>query len=499
MVPGELHDPARPHLARLTARFSFPRLCSAAAVVVGLGACLPADQRPEIGVAVTPGFAAGEKRPAAPVATDWPRLFRSAELTRLVEQADGGNFDIAVAVARIRQADAQSRVASSSLYPSLSGSGDAQRSLRPGTLGARRPPFNESVGNSFSLGLSASYELDFWGRNRATSDAGRLATQATRFDRDVVALTAVSNVVTTYFQVLAAQDRLRIANDNIAAAERILKAIRARLDVGTATQLDVAQQESVLAQQKASVPSLELSLRQAKVTLAVLIGETPATVAVRGGSLNAIAVPPIRPGLPSQLLQRRPDIAEAETRLTAQEATLYAARAALFPSITLTGQGGLESALLKNLLRPDAAFAQAAAGLVQPILDGGRLRAQVELERGSADELLATYRKTIVQAFADVENALIAVRENTRHERLQGETVAAARRAYAITEQRLREGTIDIVTVLNTQQTLFQAQDQLLQVRLQKLTAYVELFKALGGGWTQADRQAAILDAEAAR
>lgn len=494
MVPGELRDPAWPG-----ARSSFFRLSSAAALALGLGACLPADQRPDLGVAVTPGFAAGEKRAAAPVSPDWPRLFRSAELNRLVALTSGQNFDIAIALTRIHQADAQSQISSASLYPTLSGSSDATRSLRPGTLSAKQGPFTSRVGNQFSLGLSASYELDFWGKNRAAADAGRFAAEATRFDKEVVALTAVSNLVTTYFEVLAAQDRLRIANENIAGAERVLKAIRARLDVGTATQLDIAQQESVVAQQKASVPALELASRQAKVMLAVLVGETPAAVAIRGGSLNTLAVPAVRPGLPSQLLQRRPDIAEAETRLTAQEATLYAARAALFPSITLTGQGGLESAVLKNLLRPDAAFAQAASGLVQPILDGGRLRAQVELERGAADELIATYRKTIVQAFADVENALIAIQENTRHERLQAEVVASARRAYAITEQRLREGTIDIVTLLNTQQTLFSAQDQLSQVRLQKLTAYVALFKALGGGWTPADRFAAILDTDAAR
>ncbi len=493
MVPGYKRD-----LAGHAVGHPLLRLCSATAVVIGLGACLPADPRPDPGVAVTRSFAAGERRAAPAVSPDWPRLFRSAELNRLVERTVGENFDIAIAMTRIRQADAQSRIAASALYPTLSGSSDASRSLRPGTLGSKRGPFGESVGNQFSLGLSASYELDFWGKNRANADAGRFAAEATRFDRDVVALTAVSSVATTYFQVLAAQDRLRIARENIAAAERTLQAIRARLAVGTATQLDIAQQESVVAQQKASVPALELSLRQAKVTLAVLLGDTPAAVAIKGGSLNAVAVPAVRPGLPSQLLQRRPDIAEAEARLTSQEATLYAARAALFPSISLTGQGGLESAVLKNLLRPDAAFASAAAGLVQPILDGGNLRARVELERGVADELIATYRKTIVSAFADVENALIAIQENTRHERLQAETVASARRAYAITEQRLREGTIDIVTLLNTQQTLFQAQDQLSQIKLQKLIAYVDLFKALGGGWTEADRRAAINATEAA-
>jgi NodT family efflux transporter outer membrane factor (OMF) lipoprotein len=493
MVPDYRRD-----LAGHAVGHSLFRLSSATAIALCLGACLPADQRPDLGVTVTRNYAAGERRASPAVSPDWPRLFRSRELDRLIERTAGANFDIAIAMTRIRQADAQTRVSAAALYPTLSGSSDASRSLRPGTLGSKRGPFSDSVGNQFSLGLSASYELEFWGKNRASADAGRFAAEATRFDRDVVALTAISSVTTTYFQVLEAQDRLRIARENIAVAERTLKVIQARLSVGTATQLDIAQQESVVAQQKASVPALELAQRQAKVTLAVLVGETPAAITIKGGSLNAIAVPSVRAGLPSQLLQRRPDIAEAEARLTSQEATLYAARAALYPSISLTGQGGRESALLKNLLRPDAAFASAAAGLVQPILDGGNLRARVELERGTADELIATYRKAIVSAFADVENALIAIQENTRHERLQAEVVASARRAYSITEQRLREGTIDIVTLLNTQQTLFQAQDQLSQIKLQKLTAYVDLFKALGGGWTEADRRAALTATKAA-
>lgn len=462
------------------------RACLLVAIgsTMAVSGCLPAQERPELAVAITRSYAAAGAQPASVVRADWPRLFRSAELTRLTESAVNDNFDIAVAVARITQAEAQARASAAGLYPTLSGSVDGSRSLRPGTLGSKRGPFGETVGNQFSLGLSASYEIDFWGKNRATADAGRLAAQATRFDRDVVALTAMSSVVSTYFQLLAAQDRLRFARDNITVAERTLQVIRARLSVGTATQLDIAQQESVVAQQRASIPPLELQARQARVALAVLLGASPASVRIGGGSLNAIAAPAVRPGLPSQLLQRRPDIAEAESRLSSQEAKIVAARAALFPSITLTGQGGLESAVLKNLLRPEAAFAQAAAGLVQPILDGGALRAQLDLEKGTADELIATYRKTIVSAFSDVENALIGVQENTRYERLQTEAVAAARRAYAITEQRLREGTIDIVTLLTTQQTLFQAQDQLSQIRLQRLLSHVDLFKALGGGWT---------------
>ncbi len=224
MVPGYRRD-----LAGHAFGHSLLRLSSAAFLAAGLGACLPADQRPDLGVAVTRSFAAGEPRAAPAVSPDWPRLFRSSELNRLVERTAGDNFDIAIAMTRIRQADAQSRISSAALYPTLSGSTDASRALRPGTVGSKRGPFSESIGNTFSLGLSASYELDFWGKNRSTADAGRFAAEATRFDRDVVALTAVASVASTYFQVLAAQDRLRIARENIAAAERILNAIRARL------------------------------------------------------------------------------------------------------------------------------------------------------------------------------------------------------------------------------------------------------------------------------
>ncbi|WNJ93617.1 efflux transporter outer membrane subunit [Bosea sp. 685] len=482
-MPGGVFGFAGPGSRTATLRLSL-----VASTVLALSACLPADKRPDLAIAITPRYAAANGGAASPVRADWPRLFRSAELNRLVDRAAGDNFDIAVALARITQAEAQARIAAAALYPTLDGSIDGSRSLRPGTLSSKRSSLSESVGNTFGLGLSASYEIDFWGKNRATADAGRLAFEASRFDRDVVALTTMSSVAGSYFQVLAAQDRLRIARENIALAERTLNVIRARLSVGTATQLDIAQQESVVAQQKASIPPLDRQLRQARVTLAVLVGASPASVSINGGSLNAIAAPNVRPGLPAQLLLRRPDIAEAEARLASEEAKVFAARAALFPNISLTGQGGLESAVLKNLLRPEAVFASAAASLAQPILDGGTLRAQVDLQKGAADELIASYRKAIVSAFSDVENALIGVQENTRHERLQAEMVVAARRAYSIIEQRLREGTIDIVTLLTTQQTLFQAQDQLSQVRLQRMLSYVDLFKALGGGWGEATR-----------
>ena len=315
--------------------------------------------------------------------------------------------------------------------------------------------------------------------------SGRLLAEASRFDRDVVALSTAASVTDTYFAVLDAQDRLRIANGNLVTAERVLKAIRSRLAVGTGNAIDVSQQESVVAMQRASIPALEQTALQNKNLIAVLLGHTPESVSIKGGSLDRLPIPRVAAGIPSQLLLRRPDIAEAEASLAAANANVTAARAAFFPNVSLTAGGGVESLLLTTLFRPDAAFGQAAASATQSIFDGYNLQGQLELQQGRQQELLQNYRKAIIQAFTDVENALIAVTETTRHERLEADVVTASRKAYQLTEQQLKEGTIDITTVLNTQQTLFQAQDTLSQIRLQRFQAIVALYQALGGGWTR--------------
>ncbi len=204
---------------------------------------------------------------------------------------------------------------------------------------------------------------------------------------------------------------------------------------------------------------------------------------VRGGSLRSISIPRVTPGLPSELLTQRPDIREAEAKLASAGANVENARAQMLPSITLTGEGGYSSAVLKILTRPESIFFSAAAGLVQPIFDGGALQGNLDLQKGRQDELLQNYRKAVLSGFADVENALDAIRQTTQLVRLQGDVVTSSQRAFNISEQRLREGTVDLVTVLQTQQTLFQAQDALAQARLQQVQAVVSLYQALGGGW----------------
>ncbi|MBM3606987.1 MAG: efflux transporter outer membrane subunit, partial [Alphaproteobacteria bacterium] len=338
----------------------------------------------------------------------------------------------------------------------------------------------------FDLGLTATYALDFWGRNKALAQAGKLSAAATRYDYETVAITTLAGLSNAYFQLLVAQDRVRLARQNIALADRILSAIRARVEAGTANALDVAQQESIVANLRASVPGLEQQLMQQRNILAVLAGRTPESTRVKGGQLRAVKLPRVRAGLPSQLLLRRPDIAAAEARLAAAGANIAAARAAFYPSFNLTADTSLESIALKNLLRPEALAASIAASALQPIFTGYTLEAQLEANKARWNQLLAAYRKSIVDALADVENALIAVRKSAEQETLRTRVVAAAQRAISITQERLREGTVDVVTLLNTQQTLFNAQDALTQARFQRLQAIVSLFQALGGGF---DRQ----------
>jgi NodT family efflux transporter outer membrane factor (OMF) lipoprotein len=458
-----------------------------------LSACLPNAGRPDAALDVPDAYRAGGKgkADAALPQLDWWREFKSKELTALIEEAQTVNLDIAAAAARIKQADAQARIAGAALLPTVDANGDASHSRRSLTTSGGTTSIGAGAreGNLYSASLSASYELDFWGRNRALLEAARDSAVASRYDREVVALSTVATVANTYFLVLASQDRLNNARANVRSAERVLDLIRQRLSVGTTSGLEVAQQEALVAQQRALIPTYTQTLEQNKAALAVLIARPPERVNIRGGSARRVAIPRVTPGLPSDLLTRRPDIREAEANLAAADANVYAARAAFLPNIQLTGQDGWQSAIFRSLIRPESLFFSFAASVTQPIFDGGNLLGNLEQQKGRQEELLQTYRKTVLQAFSDVDQALIAVRQQTEYERLQTQVVEASRRAFQFSETRLREGTVDLVTVLQTQQTLFQAVDALVQARLARLQAIVSLYQALGGGWPPPDNE----------
>src|ERR1700722_2978676 len=412
-------------------------------------------------------------------AADWWHGFGSAQLDELIAEAERNNDDLAGAVARVREADAQARIAGAPLLPSVDLGATATRERAQVSGGGPR------VFNVFSPGLSASYELDFWGKNRALRDAARAAATASRYDQQTIALTVVSSVATTYFQALELRDRIQVAQQNLENGEKILKGFKAEQSAGTATGLDVAQQATTVALLNAAVPPLLQQLRQTVHALAVLVGKTPESVDIDTGTLTNLSSPVIVEGLPSQLLSRRPDVAEAEQQLIAANADIGVARAALFPSIQLTASGGYESSALTSLVSPPNRVYALTAGLTQPIFHGGALRGQVDFSHARYTELLTTYHKTVLTAFSNVEDALVATQQTAEQQKRQQEAVVTARRAFEFAQMQMSAGVVNILTVLNTENALFSAQDELAQVNYLHLQALVNLFTALGGGWQQ--------------
>jgi outer membrane protein, multidrug efflux system len=409
----------------------------------------------------------------------WWHGFGSARLDELIVEAQRSNDDLAGAIARVQEADAQARIAGAPLLPSLDLGAAATRE-RATVTGA-----HPTVFNLFNPELTASYELDFWGKNRALRDSARAAAVASRYDKETVALTVISSVATTYFQALELRDRIEVAQHNLANGQTILRGLTLEQSAGTATGLDVAQQETAVALLYAAIPPLEEQFRQTVYALAVLIGKTPESIDVQSGTLTELTSPAVIAGLPSLLLSRRPDIAEAEQQLIAANADITVARAQLFPSIALTASGGYESTMLSSLINPANRIYALSAGLTQPIFHGGALRGQVAYTKARYTELLASYHKTVLTAFGNVEGALVAARQTAEQQQRQADAVAKARRAYEFAQAQMSAGTVNILTVLNTENALFSAQDTFVQVEYSHLQALVDLFTALGGGWNQ--------------
>lgn len=465
-------------------------------VVLALGACAitgKAPPLPKIASEMPAAWAERALSDAAVTAPDWWRSFRSEELTTLIAAALSANPDLVIAAERVRQAEAQARIAGASLFPQLDfGAGTSRRETRPDG-GAW------STSDGSSAAFSASYELDVWGRNAAGVRTAESTLRASRFDLETVRLTLVTGVASAYFQVLSLRGRLAIARENIVIADRVFAVVDARVRNGAASALDLARQQAAVLAQRASIPPLELQERQTLFALALLLGSPPegfnagvnvemsaagATVAV---NLTGLAVPRVAPGLPANLLTRRPDLASAEAQLAAANANVAAARAALLPGIQLTGSAGLASNVLLNFLSAPTAALALGASLVQTIFDGGRLRGQVDVAASRERELIESYRKSILAALADVESALASSSRTAEQELLQEQVVEQARQALRLAEIRYREGVDDLLTVLDAQRTLFQSEDQLAQIRLSRLQASIGLFKALGGGWNMTD------------
>ncbi|MDB6085120.1 MAG: transporter [Gammaproteobacteria bacterium] len=451
-------------------------------LVTALTACSvgPAYKRPDIAVPVQ----WHEEPSAGGAASVWPEAawwhgFGSEQLDQLIAEAQRSNDDLAGAIARVEEADAQIRISGAPLFPTIDLGATATRERTQLTSGGTR------LVNIFNPQITASYELDFWGKNRALRNAARANALASRYDQETVALTVVSSVAGTYFQTLELRDRIQVAQQNLENGEKILHGLKSEQAAGTATGLDVAQQETAVALLDAAIPPLLQQFRQSVNALAVLIGRTPESIDVTTGTLTELSMPTIVAGLPSQLLSRRPDVAAAEQQLVAANADITVARAALFPSIDLTASGGYASTKLASLISPANRVYAVSAGLTQPIFHGGALRGQVAFNNARYTELLTTYHKTVLTAFSNVESALVAARQTADQQERQQDAVAKARRAYQFAQAQMSAGTVNILTVLNTENALFSAQDVLVQVQYAHLQALIDLFTALGGGWHQ--------------
>lgn len=453
-----------------------------AGLMLALAGCALPIEGAESGIVPQAGFVAAAARQAPAPAPDpaWWRGFGSSELDRLMTAAMAENLDLAAAIARVRQADEALRLAGAELLPFVGVSGSVARSR--GTSAEPGRPAN--AGWRYGGNVQASYQVDFWGGLRAQEQAARSDVAAAEFAAGTVTLTTQSAVAGTLFDLYGAQEQLAIQQENLRLAERTLAILRQRLQVGTATGLDVAQQESLVAQQRAQIPPLRQAVEASTFALATLAGMQPAEVTVATERLSRLRVPEIAPGLPAELLLRRPDVRLAEANLAAASADVTAARAAMFPTITLTAEGGLQSVALQTLLRPGATVYSLAAGLTQTIFDGGTLRARLALTRARREELLMAYRRAILVALQDVETSLSALARSRDLVTLQAARAVAAERAYGIAEAQFRAGTIDLLTVLTTQASLFGARVAVAQAQANRLQAAAALFTALGGGWS---------------
>ncbi|TWB77784.1 NodT family efflux transporter outer membrane factor (OMF) lipoprotein [Nitrospirillum amazonense] len=460
--------------------------CLAGVATLALAGCSvgPDYQRPDTPPPAVWKEQAGTSQPSAVPATAWPAAdwwkgFGSAQLDAYIAQAQTANDDLAAAMARVREADAQAQVAGAALLPSVGASADVDHQ-RTKSAGAAQ------TATAHSVGLNASYELDFWGKNRATANAALATADASRYDLETVRLSVLSSVATSYFQSLELREQVRVAEDNLANGQATLDGLRRQADAGIATALDVAQQESTVSTLNAKLPPLRQQYRQSVHALAILLGQMPEAVELsEDDTLARLSLPQVTPGLPSELLARRPDVAQAEALLKAANANITVARAAFFPSIDLTASGGYASNALSHLFDPGSALFSLAAGLTQPIFEGGALEGQYANAQARYDELVATYRKSVRAAFGNVEDALTAVRETTEQLARQEQATATARHAYELAQAQMAAGTITVLTVLNTETALFTANDALVQARFARLQALVSLYNALGGGWKQ--------------
>jgi multidrug efflux system outer membrane protein len=413
----------------------------------------------------------------------WWDLFADEELRGFVKAALEANDDLRIAVARVDQARARLGVARADQFPQVDGNGrySRERFSEEGTFFL--PPGEPAVTDDFAISTDGSFEVDLWGRLRRASEAAGAELLASEAARHAVVMTLVAEVGIAYLRLRELDLELEITRHTVAAREQSLGIVRDRYEAGLTSVLDVRQAEADLENTAAEIPDLERQIAQTENQLSILLGRNPGPIS-RGKPLVAQTFPPEVPaGLPSALLERRPDVRQAEQILVAANAEIGVAKSAFFPQILLTGSFGVESVALSDLFTGPARAWQFGPTVTLPIFHGGRNRANLQLAEAQQQEALARYEQTIRQAFRETEDALVAHRKARETLVARREALQASREALSVAEFRYRSGLTSYLAVLETQRTLFAAEISESRTMLAQLVAVVQLYRALGGGW----------------
>lgn len=458
------------------------RILLSTVTAIGLAGCadVPAPQLPAGDIPPAFEQAGSRNTPLWPV-QDWWTGFGDVQLSALMTTARANNLDIAQASARLRQADARAKQAGAPLLPSLG----LNANLNTLYGQAKGASLHET---DWGAALGASYELDFWGKNRDALQSAEALSAASAADRATVGLSVSAGVANTYFQLLSLRERMDIARANLAASEDTLRVVQRRVTAGYAPASDLAQERANMAAQRAILPGLAQQELETRNALAVLLGRPPEGLDVTGTSLAGLSGPVVAPGLPSELLARRPDVMAAEANLIAAHADLAAARTAFLPNITLTANGGVAYPALAaavDTLPGTGLAAGIGASLVQSIFDNGKIQGRIDETKAREEELLAAYRAAAIAAFSDVENALGNISHLADQEVALSEQVVQAEKVLAAARRKYSAGYVDFLIVTDAERTLNTARDQRADVHRARLTALVALYKALGGGWTR--------------
>ena len=454
-------------------------LCLLAGCAVG-----PNYQRPA--VPVPPAYRGAAPDPAAPslAETKWPDLFHDETLQQLVSTALAQNFDLAIASERVQETRSRYRIAVGGEYPTVGGQ-TAFAANRPSRIGSSAfVPANASLDTSYTQsGFGLAWELDLWGRLRRMTEAARAQYLATEEGRRAVIVSLIADVTSGYFTLRERDLELEIAQATRDIADHNLRLITVRHDQGAATGLDLHQAEQFLYTASAQMASAERDIGEAEDALNLLLGQAAAPIP-RGRAMDDFGLPPDVPaGLPSDLLERRPDIRQAEHLLIAANAQIGVARASYFPQISLTGFMGGQSRYLTDLFTGPARFWNIAPAATFPLFQAGRLREGVRLSEAQKREMVIAYQKSIYTAFREVSDALVRYDRTRAERRQQDQLVRAAAETVRLSSLRYQGGLDSYLQVLDAERNLFQGRLLLAQLRLQELISFTEIYRALGGGW----------------